>query len=464
MKEPGDASRRDFLKLAAATTIATAAPRPVSAQAPDDPQVGCGKPSKDKRVGLATIGIGGQGTSDTRAALKVAGVELVAVADVYDGRLQRAKEVFCGRLVTTRDYKAILARPDVDAVIIATPDHWHSAIAIEAMAAGKDVYVEKPMVHQVGQGLGLVDAQRKTGRICQVGSQRVSSILYAKAKELLASGAIGALNLVEAWWNRNSPQGAWQYTLPPDASPATVDWERFLGPAPRRPFDPVRVFRWRNYDDYGTGVAGDLFVHLFSGLHVVTGSLGPTRVMATGGLRHWKDGRDAADILLALVDYPKTAEHPEFTLSLKVNFADGSGGGEEGFRFVGSEGIMALGRDSVTLSRRPPTKEPGHSIKTFPKAVQDAFLEDYKAKYPGGDREMRASRDEIFRNPPEYSDTDHHLANFVAAVRSRAPVVEDAVFGLRAAGPALLCNQSLAERRPVGWDPAAMRVLDIARA
>jgi hypothetical protein len=185
--------------------------------------------------------------------------------------------------------------------------------------------------------------------------------------------------------------------------------------------------------------------------------------MATGGLRHWKDGRDAADILLALVDYPKTAEHPEFTLTLKVNFADGSGGGEEGFRFVGSDGVMNLGRDSVTLSRRAPTKEPGHSIGTFPRAMQDAYLEEYRAKYPGGDREMRASRDEIFRNPPEYSDTDHHLANFIAAVRTRTPVVEDPAFGLRAAGPALLCNLSLAERRPVGWDPVGMRVVDIPR-
>ena len=465
MNEPGDASRRDFLKLAAATRGRR--PPPPGPPPPRRPTIrpsGCGKPSSDKRVGLATIGIGGQGTSDTRAALKVPGVELVAVADVYDGRLLRAREVFCGSLVTTRDYKEILARPDVDAVIIATPDHWHSAIAIEAMEAGKDVYVEKPMVHKIEPGpRRWWRRSAGPGASARSGSQRVSSILYAKAKELLASGGIGPLNLVEAWWNRNSPMGAWQYTLPLDASPATVDWERFLGPAPHRPFDPMRLFRWRNYDDYGTGVAGDLFVHLFSGLHVVTGSLGPTRVMATGGLRHWKDGRDAADILLALVDYPKTDAHPEFTLSLKVNFADGSGGGEEGFRFVGSDGIIALGRDNVTLSRRPPAKEPGHSIKTFPKAMQDAFLKEYKAKYPGGDREMRASRDEIFRNPPEYSDTDHHLANFIAAVRTRTPVVEDPAFGLRAAGPALLCNQSLAERRPVGWDPVAMRVPDAAR-
>ena len=133
--------------------------------------------------------------------------------------------------------------------------------------------------------------------------------------------------------------------------PQTVDWNRFLGPAPKRPFEPIRLFRWRNYDDYGTGVAGDLFVHLFSGLHLITGALGPTRIMATGGLRYWKDGRDAEDVLLGLFEYPKTAQLPEFTLSLKVNFADG-GGDNQGFRFVGPEGVLSIGGDGVTLSRR----------------------------------------------------------------------------------------------------------------
>jgi predicted dehydrogenase len=460
MKLPGDATRRDFLKLAAGTAALAAAARKAKAET----AIGCVKPSSDKRVGLATIGLGGQGTHDTESALKVAGVELVAVADTYDGRLTRAREYFCGTVATTRDYKEILARKDVDAVIVATPDHWHSRIAIEAMEAGKDVYCEKPMVHKVEQGLAMVEAQRRTGRIVQIGSQRVSSIIYKKAKELLATWTIGPLNLVEAWWNRNSPIGAWQYTIPTDASPATIDWERFLGPAPHRPFEPIRLFRWRNYDDYGTGVAGDLFVHLFSGLHVVTGSLGPTRVMATGGIRHWKDGRDAPDILLALVDYPKSAEHPEFTLSLKVNFEDGAGGGEEGFRFVGSEGVMNITRDGVTLSHRPPTKDPGLSIKTFPKAMQDEITKEYKAKYPGIDREMRASEEEVFRKPAEYDDTDHHLANFIESVRSRTPSVEDPTFGLRAAGPALLCNMSLAAGRPIAWDPVKMRIADAPRA
>ena len=127
----------------------------------------------------------------------------------------------------------------------------------------------------------------------------------------------------------------------------------------------------------------------------------------------------------------------------------------KGFRGIRS----GMGRDTVTLSRRPPLKEPGHSIRTFPKAVQEVFLKEYKQKYPGGDREMRASKDEIFRTPPEYNDTDHHLANFIDCVRTRKQPVEDAVFGLRAAGPALLCNMSLAQKKAFGWDPVNMRVV-----
>jgi predicted dehydrogenase len=313
------------------------------------------------------------------------------------------------------------------------------------------------MVHTVDEGQSVIDAQRKTGRICQVGSQRVSNIVYHKAKELVAAGAIGELNLVEAWWNRNSAIGAWQYTIPPDASPQTVDWDRFLGPAPKRPFEPIRLFRWRNYDDYGTGVAGDLFVHLFSGVHLITGSTGPTRVMATGGLRHWKDGRDAADILLGLFEYPKTAAHPEFTLSLKVNFA-GGGEEEEGFRFVGPDGVLEVGREGLVVRRREPDKEPGYTIDTFPKALQDAFLADYRKKYPERPRELRTGREERYQPPRAYSDHDHHLANFIEAVRTRTNAVEDAVFGLRAAAPALLCNVSQKEKRAVKWDPEALRV------
>jgi predicted dehydrogenase len=444
-------SRREFLRIAAVTG-ASAALGPVARAQVQPP----GGMSPDDRIQLATIGVGGQGMFDTRTALQVPGVELVAVADVYDGRLVRSKEIWGDHIFATRDYREVLARPDVDAVIIATPDHWHARMAIDAMEAGKDVYVEKPMVQDVDEGPRVIDAARQRKRILQVGSQRVSSIIYAKARELFRSGIIGELNFVEAWWHRNSPLGAWQYTIPADASPATVDWDRFLGKAPKRPFDAMRLFRWRNYRDYGTGVPGDLFVHLFSGIHLVLDSIGPTRIVATGGLRYWQDGRDVPDVVLGFYDYPKTASHPAFTLMLKVNFADGGSGEGHQFRFAGPEGVLTIGGNGVTVSRRERAKEPGFTIDTFPQAAQEAFLEEYRATYPP-QPELRPASETVYAAPGGYSDTLDHFRVFFDAVRSRQPVVEDAVFGHRAAGPALLTNQSYFDGRPIAWDPERMR-------
>src|SRR6185436_2854464 len=212
-------TRRDFIKQGAAgALVTTVSSRVLASEHLLDSPV---QVSANDKIRLATIGVGGQGSGDTNTALRVPGVEMVAAADVYDGRLIRAKEVWGNHLFTSRDYREVLARPDVDAVIVATPDHWHARISIDALNAGKDVYCEKPVVQKVEDGHALIEAQRKTGKILQVGSQRVSSIIYKKAQELLASGAIGDLNLIEAWINRRSPIAAWQYSIPPDASPQT---------------------------------------------------------------------------------------------------------------------------------------------------------------------------------------------------------------------------------------------------
>ena len=399
------------------------------------------------------------GSTDTRSAAATPGTKLVAACDVYQGRLTRAQEVWGKEIAVTRDYREILNRKDIDAVIIATPDHWHARIAIDAMEAGKDVYVEKPMVQKWEDGGKVVEAARKAGRILQVGSHRVSNVVYKKAQELFEAGAIGELNMVEAWWDRNSALGAWQYSIPPDATPETVDWDRFLGAAPKRPFEPVRLFRWRNYQDYGTGVAGDLFVHLFSGMHFVLGALGPKRVFASGGLRFWKDGRDVPDILLGLFDYEKTTKHPAFNLALRVNFVNGAGE-TSGFTFTGSEGRMTIG-NGVTLTKLPPERNPGTSAGNFDAATRKLILEENQRKYPPVKQTaetMEPVDDERWVAPNGYSDHAAHHANFFEAVRSRKPVVEDAVFGLRAAGPALLCNLSYASGKTIEWDPAAMQV------
>ena len=307
-------------------------------------------------IQIALIGAGGMGMGDTRYAVSLAGVKLVAVCDVYDGRLARAKELWGRDLFTSRDYREVLARKDVDAVIVATPDHWHQRITVDALNAGKDVYCEKPMVHSIDEGAAMIEAQQRTGRTLQIGSQYVSSLMYQKAKELLASGAIGELNMVEAWLDRNTAIGAWQYSIPPDASPSTIDWDRFVANTARRPFDAQRFFWWHNYREYGTGIPGDLFVHLFSGVHFVLDSEGPVRVLSTGGTRYWNDGREIPDIMLALADYGESARHPAFNLSLRVDFEQGA---EEtsGFRFVGEKGILYIsgattgGPSPATISR-----------------------------------------------------------------------------------------------------------------
>src|SRR5271163_1130689 len=327
-------------------------------------------------IQFALIGAGIQGQGDTKVAVQVPGVKLVAVADCYDGRLEHSKELWGNDIFTTRDYGEILARKDIDAVIIATPDHWHKQAAVDAMKAGKDVYCEKPMIHLYADGPEMIETARATKRILQIGSQRVSSIVYAKAKELLASGAIGKLNMVTARWDRNSSIGAWNYTVPLDASTETCDWQRFLGTAPKIPYNGEHFFQWRKWKAYGSGVAGDLFVHLFSGTHFITGSNGPTRAMATGGIRFWNDGRDVPDVMLGLFDYPEG-----FNLSLRVNFVNG-GEENEGLLFTGSEGTIEIAGNTVIVSRVPLEKEPGLMIGTFTNAMQARIVEEYRQKYP----------------------------------------------------------------------------------
>ena len=449
-------NRRNFLQTTTAAS-AFALAEAASAQS-------TAKRGPNDRVQIGCIGFGIMGQGDVRTAVGLPGVELIGVADVYDGRRTLARERYGDQVFTTRDYRELLARPGLDAVIVATPDHWHAQIASDALKAGKDVYCQKPMVKKIEDGHLVIDAQNSSGRILQVGSQRVSSIFYAKAKQLIRSGSIGQVHLIEAFMDRNSAIGAWQYSIPPDASPQTIDWDRFLGETPKRPFEPVRLFRWRNYRDYGTGIAGDLFVHQFTGIHFLMDALGPQRVAASGGTYFWKDGRDVPDLMMGIFDYPESSSHPPFQISLRVNFeAGGSGGADsQGFRFVGTEGVLSLSGGAITISRRPPETEPGTTAETFSKAIGQKILEAQRLKYPHGKAaaggKMLATTEEKFLMPAGYSDQVAHHENFMNAVRTRTPVVEDAVFGLRAAAPALLSNMSYFEKRMVEWDAVNMRI------
>ncbi len=408
-----------------------------------------GRYSANDNIQIALIGAGGMGVADANTAITVPGVKLVAACDLYDGRLQDAKRIYGNDIFTTRDYRQILERKDIDAVIIATPDHWHKDISVAAMNSGKSVYCEKPMVHDVNEGNAVVEAQKKNNVVYQVGSQGVSSLGNEKAKQLLKEGAIGELNYAEGFWARMSPFGAWQYPIPKDASPSTVGWDAFLANTNKRAFDPLRFFRWRNYRDYGTGVSGDLFVHLFSSLHFVTNSIGPERVMATGGLRYWKDGREVPDIMLGMFDYPKTKDHPAFNLSLRVNFVDGTGGTNY-LRMVGSEGSMTVEWDKVTLyrnSRQEPDNDPLQATKNKPEGIvyeRAQMLDPERLEYSADKGYKGAHFD--------------HFYNLFNAMRTKGKVSEDALFGFRAAAPALLCNDSYFSGQPVKWDPQGLQV------
>ena len=448
-----DQSRRKFIRKAAKGMLgASLTPAMLSAAAKEQKLQWLQRPEQygpNDQVQIALIGAGGMGNADADTCITVPGVKLVAACDLYDGRLEAAKKKYGTDIFVTRDYKEILARKDIDAVIIATPDHWHKDISIEAMNSAKGVYCEKPMVRDISEGVSVIEAQNKNKAIFQVGSQGMSSLGNEKAKQLYESGAIGQLNYAEGFWARNSPGGAWQYDIPADASEKTVDWKRFLKSYPDRAFDPKRFFRWRCYKDYGTGVSGDLFVHLFSSLHFIVSSQGPNKVMATGGLRYWKDGREVPDILLGMFDYPQAEKHPAFNLSLRVNFVDGTADSTY-LRLVGNEGSLIVEWDKVTLTKN----------KSFSPDAKDAASKNQPDPF-GYERKTMVSPDAVvFKAEQGYKGAhfDHHY-NWIHSIRSSKPTVEDALFGYRAAAPALLCNDSYFQEKAIKWDPAKLKLI-----
>lgn len=456
-------SRRNFLRglsaasaLAATETIA----RPLTT-GPFSIIPNLARVSPNDKIRIATIGMGIQGHYDTMAALRNSDVELVACADLYTGRLERAKVAFQNPdLFTTRDYREILARPDVDAVLIVTPDHWHDRITIDALKAGKNVYCEKPMVQKMSEGKPVIDAWKKSGKTMQVGSQRISSAAFQEAKRLVQAGEIGPINYIESNNDRFNAIGAWNYSIPPDASPQTIDWDRFLGDAPKRPFDAKRFFRWRNYRDYGTGVAGDLFVHLITGVHFVTNSLGPTRIFSSGNLAYWKDGRDVPDIMTSIMDYPKTDQHEAFQMVLRVNFAN-AGAIKNMTRIIGNEGQIEFTEDDLILTKRKLPQAPGYgnydSYFTFTDTVQQEFVKQYDAQYPPEARKAEPVKEVRFEAPQNDDAHAQHFADFFKNVREGSQgTIEDPVFGFRAAAPVLACNESYFTNQTIHWDPVTM--------
>lgn len=413
--------------------------------------------SVNDQINLALIGSGIQGIYDTNSALEVNGVKLVAACDLYEGRHERAKELWGNDIAVTKDYREILNRKDVDAVIVATPDHWHKRISVDAMKAGKAVYCEKPMIQHFDEGNDFVKAQNETGKVLQVGSQGMSSLGNEKAKQLYEDGAIGEIVMLDMFNDRYSSEGAWRYPIPPDANPDTVDYDAFLGTAPKTEFDLKRFFRWRNYKDYGTGVAGDLFVHAFSTLHYIISSTGPVRALSTGGLRYWNDGRDVPDVTMTFYDYPESKNHAAFNAAFRVNFIAGNGGGY-GFKLVGTEGEMHVGQNSVKLVRSKLGMVPGgYSLIAYTKEMQAEIRKEYEQKIDKDRKSDLNVGETTYEAPNDYKGGHYdHFYNFFQAIRGKFDTVEDATYGFRAAGAALLANESYYNQKPVSWDPDKM--------
>lgn len=404
--------------------------------------------SANSNINIALIGKGSMGTSNTHTALSVQGVKLVGVCDLYDKRLKDAKAQWGNDLFTTKEYKEILSRKDVDAVIIATPDHWHQPIAIEAMNAGKHVYCEKPVIHKLNEGKALIEAQRKTGVKFQVGSQGMASLGNRAARLLVQQGVIGPVNFVDGQFT-SAPGRLNAFTAPEDASEETIWWSRFLGNAPKKPFNPQHFFAWRNWKDYGTGIAGDLFVHVLSSIHYIMDAEGPEKVYTTGGLRHYTDGlRDTPDVMLGYFDYPDRNNLGAFTVQLGANYVDGVSKkwGSMDFKIVGSKGTLDVGWDKVVL-----------------KTMEDVNPKDLEVLEQLGQGmnapEKISPREYVFHAEKGYKGGhyDHHF-NFINGIRNNTPLTADVLFAVRTAAPALLSFESYLRKDAIQWDAQKLKI------
>jgi len=444
----GSINRRQFLERSALLAAAASAAgiRPARAQINDSAAI------STKPVRLGFIGVGIRGTLLMEAAAGISGVEIAAVADCYRGHLDRAKELIAPGLVTTGDYREVLTRGDVDAVVIATPDHWHLKLTQESLAAGKHVYVEKPMTHSWEEGEAFIEASDRSGKVVQVGSQYMSMGCAQKAAELIKSGRLGQITLVDGKIHRNSSSGAWYYPIPPDASPATIDWKRFLGPAPPREFDLRRFFQWRLFWDYSGGLPTDLFVHLVTATHQLMGVQEPESVASFGDIYHWKNYREVPDQMTSMVRYAEG-----FVLKLTSTASNGHPGPV--LTFYGSEGTLEYNGDSFKYFYEPRSESFGYSTHSWPKATVTRFkelmsLNDRLSPLDG----PPVAEPVEYKSPNDEDSTRAHVRNWIDAIRTGGKPIEDVRFGHHAALVGHMCNLSYKAGKPVRWNRKTRKV------
>ncbi len=444
--------RRDFVKSAVGAGVAlgvggSAAPAQARILGAND------------RINVALIGGGGRGKYLLRWVMETGGqieplpppygaplreqkkpdpflaTQVVAVCDVYARRKTAAAEF--AKCDSSLDYREVLDRPDVDAVIIATPDHWHARMALEALAKGKDLYLEKPVTHTVDEARTLAAAVKKSGRVLQVGSQTTSSDQWWKARQAIQDGMIGKLILSQGSYHRNSDEGEWNWKIDPAAGPEAkgedfVDWKMWLGDAPRRPWDADRFFRFRKYWDYSGGIATDLFYHVLAPLNICWGEPQfPRRVYGSGGNYVFTgDGREVPDTFMLTADYPKGHSLVLSSSMANDTHIPGLIRGHEGTITMVPDGKFEGKVDFITVTAQPVGKK--------------------ELKEQRGLVEMK-----IATEPRET-----HMENFLRCLRTREKPVLDADTAYRAMVPIGMAVQSYREGRVLYFDEADQKVVN----
>lgn len=409
-------SRRNFVKSA---TALASAPAFLQAQ------------GSTNKMRVAWIGTGSRGyylMQRYYAGSKELG-EVAYVCDAFTDRMARAKDLVqtteSKTPKTVADYRDILKDPSVDAVVIATPEHLHYQMFMDAMKAGKHVYVEKPLSHTIEEGIEMVKMAEKSGKIVQVGTQNRSNSLYIKAKDMIKQGMIGDIHYVRAFWYRNSLDAspAWRYDIPANATPENTDWDRFLGSAKKRSFDKQRFYQWRLYWDYSGGISTDLLVHQTDITNFVCGKSVPHSCVASGGVYRWSnDDREVPDTLSAIYEYPD-----KFHINYSCYFGNENYG--YGEQFMGNEGtIEVLNRQFLNFYPETFRGKPPEHVKA--RKVE-------KIEMPGNDNKA----------------VEAHIRNFLESVQGKAKPVAPAQVGQEAAISGHMATLALRNQKKVIWEP-----------
>jgi predicted dehydrogenase len=421
-------NRRDFLRTAAVA----AGPAVISAR------------GANEKINVGWIGAGTRGDYGIRWLKEAAPeeVQLTAICDTCGPYITRGianvQKTWGTTPATFKDYRELLADKSIDAVFIMTPEHLHRNMAVDALNAGKHVYLEKPLAHTIEEGWDIVKAWEKSGKICQVGTQNRSSMLYKTAKEWIEQGRIGEVHFARAFWYRNAlanGKPAWRYDYPAGATPENTDWNRFLGPATKRPWDPHRYFQWRLYWDYSGGISTDLLVHQTDIVNFMVGKTTPNSVMASGGIYRWTkdDDRDVPDTVTAIYEYPG---------NFHINYSSYLGNAREGYgeHIYGSEGTIVV-ENRWELAFYPETY-PG-----VPAAVKSRKeIHMYNAAAP----QVKAGT--VKADFQEVDGVQAHFKNFIASIKGREKPIAPPPVGQEAAIGGHMATLSYKNRKKIVWD------------